>query len=153
MRKLLLAFLICTSTAAFAQKTNFSGNWKLDTTKTQFGQAPKYMIPWKIKVDQQADDIVIMRTPLDTAMQEQAVVKETLNFNGSVFQQLSGGKNVTTKIVWPDDHSFTLTRNGSLNATETWTLEDDGKTLFIDRFVEQTSNGFKYEIKCYYDKQ
>ena len=42
MRKLILAFLICTTTAAFAQKTNFSGTWKLDTTKTQFGGGPKY---------------------------------------------------------------------------------------------------------------
>lgn len=158
MRKLILAFLICTSTAAFAQKTNFSGTWKLDTTKTTFktesGPAPKDIIPWTVKIDQQSDQLVLTRISIDSAMHDLAPVKETLAFDGTPLQRKVSDAQVTTSLRWLDDASVKLDRNGGkLIASETWTLEDGGKTLVIDRTVEQKSNGFKYAIKGYYTKQ
>jgi len=132
MRKLILAFLICCSTAAFA---------------------PKTLIPWTIKVDQQADHLLLSRINVDEQMQEQAPITETLSFDGTPFQRNNGDNQVTTTLNWSDGSSFVLTREGGQKATETWTLADNGQTLVIDRAVEQKSNGFKYEIKCYYTKQ
>ena len=153
MRKLILAFLICTSMSAFAQKTNFSGSWQLDTAKTVFGEAPKTIIPEKITVDQQSDKLLLGRINVNEQQQEQPAVAETLLFDGTPFQRTTGDSQVSTMLHWPSDTSFVLTRDGILKATETWTLADNGKTLVIDRSVEQKSNGFKYTIKCYYNRQ
>ena len=153
MRKLILTFLVCTSLSAFAQKTNFSGTWQLDTLKTAFGEAPRSIIPKIIKIDQQAAQLVLTRISLNDQMQEQPAMMETLALDGTPFQKTPAATPVTTTLHWLDDSTLMLTRNGTLNATETWTLEDGGKTLFIDRSVEQKSNGYKYTIKCYYTRQ
>jgi hypothetical protein len=158
MKKLILAFLICTSTSVFAQKTNFSGTWKLDTTKTTFktasGDAPKDIIPWTVKIDQQSDQLVLTRISIDSAMHDQAPVKETLAFDGTPLQRTSDGAQVTTAIHWLNYASFSLSRSGhKLIASENWTLEDAGNTLVVDRTVQQKSNGFKYAIRCYYQKK
>jgi hypothetical protein len=153
MRKLILAFLICTSTAAFAQKTNFSGTWQLDTVKTIFGDGPHWIIPKTVKVSQTANALVLTRVSLNSDMQEQPPVTETLSFDGKPFSRPSGDATITTALTWTDNAGFTLTRKGaSSNATENWTLEDGGKTLVIDRAVKQ-NDGFQYTIKCYYTKQ
>jgi len=153
MKKIIFAFLICCTTAAFAQKINFSGSWQLDTNKTAFGEAPKNIIPWNLTVAQQADKLVLTRVLLNEQLQALPPKVETLALDGTPFQQTAGDTQIVTTIHWLDDASLMLTRNGTISATETWTLEEDGKTLFIDRSVEQKSNGFKYNIKCYYTRQ
>jgi len=153
MTKIVFLFLICCATSAFAQKSNFSGTWKLDTIRTTFGQGPSWTIPKKLTVAQHTDSLVLTRVNLNTQMQEQTPVTETLTFDGKPFQRTIQETQVTTTLQWLEDNSFKLTRNGNLNATETWRLEDSGKTLVVDRSVEQRSNGFKYTIKGYYNKE
>jgi len=153
MRKVIFLILICSTTVAFAQKTDFSGAWRLDTTRTTFGQVPKWTIPKTITVNQQTDRLVLTRVNLNSDMQEQQAVTETLDFDGTPFLWTIGETHVTTTLHWPNDSSFLLTRSGNVNAKENWTLEDGGKILVVDRSVEQKSNGFKYTIKGYYDKE
>lgn len=152
MRKLILALLLCSSMAATAQKSNFSGGWLIDKTRTEFGKAPESVIPRSMKVDQQADKLMLSRINLNEQLAEQPATTETISFDGSPFVRNAATGKVTTTLSWLDDQSFKLTRKGSMTATENWTLEGSGKTLVINRSVEQ-ADGFKYEIKCYYNRQ
>jgi len=155
MRKLIFAFLICTSMSAAAQKTNFSGNWLINKTRTNFSRASaaEWVVPKTIKVDQQAAQLILTRISTDGQLQQLAPITETLAFDGTPFQRVpASGATVTTTIHWLGDTSFTLTRKGAASATETWTLEDNGKTLVIDYSVDQADGG-SYKIKCYYDRQ
>ncbi len=152
MRKLIFTLLVCSSMSAFAQKTNFSGSWLVNKTKTDFGKAPESIIPKSIKVEQQSDKLTLTRINLNDALEEQPPITELLSFNGQPFVRNHASGTVTTTLNWLDDQSFKLIRKGSVTATETWTLADNGKTLLIDRNVEQP-DGFKYETKCVYDKQ
>ena len=154
LRTIIVAFLILNSVSTFAQKTNFSGNWTIDTIRTVFGQAPKTVIPKTIKIDQQADILTLTRISINAQFQEQAPVTEALSLAGTPLQRTVDGGQVITTLRWLNDTSLALTRNGvNFNATETWSLEDGGKTLVIKRAVEQKENGFKYVLKCIYNKQ
>jgi len=144
--------MICVSFSAFAQKTNFSGTWKLNKEKTEFGEAPIWIVPQSLTVTQQSDHLVLTRTSLNDQNKEQEPISETLTFNGKPFERTATGKTITTTVQWTNNQSFNLERDGTTKATETWMLADSGKTLVIDRAVVQISNGYKYSIKCYYDK-
>jgi len=153
MRKLILAFLISTSMSAVAQKANFSGNWLIDKSKTNFDHAAEWVVPKIIKVDQQAGKLILTRINIDNQQQEQTPVTETLAFDGTPFQRTpTAGNTVTTTLNWQNDQSFILVRNGTQTATETWTQENNGKTLVVNRVVA-LADGRQYTIKCYYSKQ
>lgn len=152
MRKLIFILLLFISFHAFAQKKNFSGTWLLNKVKTDLEKAPEWVIPKTIKIDQQADKLILIRTSLDASLNEQAPVQETLSFDGTPFIRNAGsGSVITTAIHWTDDQTFTLNRKGSNTANETWSLLNEGKVLSIVRTVEQ-EDGLKYTLKCYYDK-
>jgi hypothetical protein len=90
---------------------------------------------------------------INANMLEQPPVIETLAFDGTPFQFTIGDTHVATTLHWLNDSSIILNRIGNVIATETWMMEKGAKTLVIDRSVEQKSNGFKYTIKGYYDKE
>jgi hypothetical protein len=155
MKKLMFLVLLCSSVTAFAQKINFSGSWLINKTRTDFigSRAAEWVVPKTLKIDQQADKLILIRMSIDNQLQDLPPVSETLAFDGTAFQRTqASGLAVTTSLHWLDNTSFTLTRKGTNETEETWTLEDNGKTLVVDRNVEQ-ADGSKYEIKCYYDKQ
>jgi hypothetical protein len=154
MKKILLILLLLSPVLAFAQKTNFSGTWQINKDKTDFAgaRAAEWVVPKTIKTDQQNDKLVLTRISVDRDMQEQPGIVESLPFDGAPFQRTSGDSKIYTTLHWINDNSFTLNRKGTLTATENWTLEDEGKTLVIDRSVEQADGG-SYKLKCYYDKQ
>jgi len=145
--------LLCSAMTVFAQKTSFSGNWIINKDKMDFGQAPEWVIPKNIKVEQGADKLTLTRISLDQSLAEQAPITETLAFNGKPFLRTpASGPLVTTTLHWLNDQSFTLVRKGTSIVTEIWTLEDGGKTLVVNRDVTQ-DNGLKYNLRCYYTIQ
>ncbi len=155
MKQLLIIFFLAnTSIAAFAQRTDFSGMWILDKSRTQFGDAPEYVLPRYYKVDQQSSKIILSITTVDQQSKDEPTVVDSLGFDGVPFERKSTSGLIASSLKWNNDRSFTLTKKSQkVNITETWTEEDNGKTLVCDRSVEQTGNGFKYNIKGYYTKQ
>ena len=125
MKKLLMLLLMSYSTAAFAQKSNYSGTWQLDTTKTVFGKAPIWIIPKTIIVEQKVDKIILNRINLDTQFHDQPAVTETLPFDHTSYVYSLPSGAVSTTLNWSDDQSFNISRKGALTVFETWTLEDN----------------------------
>ena len=157
MKKLFTAALLCAATGAFAQKTNFSGNYKVNEEKVNWGPAPKYILPRYIKVEQLKDKVIIARTPLNQQLEEQSPVVDTISFDGTVFNKLNAnGTKTSSSLKWTDDKSFVLIRKSvgtdgvvSNTTTETWILEDAGKTLFVSRDID---GRMKYNTKAYFSK-
>jgi hypothetical protein len=148
-----ISFTLMTRTA-MAQKTDFSGSYTIDTSKTNFGQAPKWTVSKNLKVSQQKSEVILSLTGLNEDLTERAPVTDSLAFDGTPFQR-SAGDGLTTICIlkWVSDQSFVISRKtGKRSVSETWTLEDGGKSLVVERSVEQ-ANGLKYTIKCIYDRQ
>jgi hypothetical protein len=137
-----LAFLITPAIflafTSLPDKANFSGEWKLNETKSDLGQFGPYA-PRTIKVQQKADSIMISKTA-PGFNGEDVTLTETLPFDGKeVESTVFGTSKRKASAKWSDDgQSLTITYNLALDfngqtteikGTETWTLADGGKTL------------------------
>ena len=140
--KKLLTFLIAPallfSFTTLPDKANFSGEWKLNETKSDLGQFGPYA-PHTIKVQQKADSITISKTA-PGFNGEDVTLAETLPFDGKeVESTVFGTSKRKASAKWSDDgQTLTITYNLMLDfngqtteikGTETWTLADGGKTL------------------------
>ncbi len=153
---LLLSFTI------LADKANFSGDWKLNEGKSDFGQRGARFATKELKVDQKDDAISISRTTPSFHGGDDVTNTETLTFDGKEVQSTGFGNSTRkSSLKWADDgQSFAITsnttmdRNGqtvTFSATETWTLEDGGKSLTVTS-VRTTQQG-DVTTKAVYDKQ
>jgi hypothetical protein len=147
---MLLSFLILPQ----QQKADFSGSYVINKSKVDFGGAPEWVLPKTLKVFQSSEKIVVITTLLDDDLKEMAPVSDTLGIDGKGFDRKgSSGSQITSSVKWINDQSLQINvQSGKRHVVETWTLEDNGKSLSENREVEQ-ANGVKYNMKAYYDKQ
>ena len=141
----------------FAQ-TNFSGGYAIDTAKTDFGRAPQWVLPVSFTINQQGAKVTVTRYTRD-AQGNKNSYSEQLTPYDTVTTKITGNLSRKTILTWGTDQTnfmliyFTTDSTGKpLNkATEKWSLQEGGKTLVLDRFVEQ-ANGLSYPITGYYTK-
>jgi hypothetical protein len=151
-----------------AQTVNFSGTWQLDKTRTSFktsirnmvGTLPEYVLSRALRIVQTSSSLIIDRTNLTPMLEEKHYIQQ-ISFDGKSSQTLSATGNTEADSLDRKSNKTTLvigittttpTGDPSFNVIETWSLADDGRTLVIDRQVEQ-HDGTIYEIKGYYNKQ
>lgn len=141
-------------------RTNFSGNWTLDASKSDLGQFADYATH-TIKTDQAADSITISRTAPSFNGDDNTSV-ETLTFDGKQCNtKLYGESTKTATLKWADDgqsfsetYKLNLDFNGQqmeINGTEKWSLADGGKTLVIEN--SSSSSFGDISTKAVYTKQ
>lgn len=135
---LLIAPALFFSFNTLPDHANFSGEWKLNESKSDLGQFAPYA-PRTIKVTQTADSITIAKTA-STMTGEDMTLTETLSYDGKETKSTVYGTSTrTASAKWSDDgQSLTITYdlmldfNGQqteIKGTEVWKLADDGKTL------------------------
>ena len=139
-KKMLFALLI-PSAVLFSFKTvadhpNFSGDWKLDESKSELGEFGG-RVARSLKADQKDNDITIARTTPGFNGGDPVTTTLTLTFDGKVTESEGfGGSKRKSTASWSADGS-TLTVNTSttferdgqtseFKSTETWTLTKDG---------------------------
>jgi hypothetical protein len=153
--------MVCTAATAIINTADFSGEWKLNETKSDLGQFNGRGAAKKIKIDAvQADGMSFERTSTNQAGEE-VVRKEKLTFDGKETENASFGtskKKSTAK--WSDDGSslvinstILFDRNGDvteIKQKETWKLTDNGQALSIE---SNSSSSFgENSMKLVYDK-
>ncbi len=132
--RVLTALVIVCGLALAADKPNFSGTWKLETAKSDFGSFPP---PTKstLKVDHQ-DPKLNFASTAETEMGEQTVELKLLT-DGTESTNEVMGMQVKTTAKWDGNaiamQSKVTTPNGDVTLDERWSLADDGKTLTIER--------------------
>jgi hypothetical protein len=135
-------FCLCTS-ATMLYVVNFSGDWKLNESKSEIGQFGRGAARSIKVVSSDANGIVIERT--STNQQGEAVVrKENLTFDGKEFETTGGFGNSKRKMKakWSADGNAmiidavtVIDRDGQtmeIKQSETWKLSADGSTLTIE---------------------
>lgn len=155
-------FCICTS-ATIVNSVNFSGEWKLNESKSELGQGG-FGAARTIKIaSSDANGISIERISTNRDG-EQVSRTEKLTFDGKeVESQNQGGFGNSTRKAsakWSDDGQSmiinavsTFDRNGEkmeIKQKETWKLGDGGQTLTIE---SSSSSSFgERTMKLVYDK-
>jgi hypothetical protein len=149
LRSLLLTsslFLLLTSMMVVAMNANFSGDWKLNESKSDLGEFGSRFAPKKLKITGQADGMSVDRVSVNQ-QGEEVTMTEKLTFDGKEAESTvfgSSKKKSTTK--WSDDgqvltvnSTIMFERNGEtteIKMTEVYKLIDNGQALS----VESTSN-------------
>jgi hypothetical protein len=161
MKELLIAFSVSILTGIFPRETDFSGKWVINKDKVEWGQAPVYVLPYSFEIKQKKLNLTIQRTVIDDKENKNQYTEEFNNKRqDSVVVSTSNSMRKIYRFQWNDDHrQFTVGSQNILadgtrgnTSTETWSLDEAGKTLQIRRDVKQ-ADGFEYTITGYYDKQ
>ena len=158
-----LISLLVTS-GAFAQQPNllagFTGKWEIDMKKTDFERVrvPIWLLPRSLEIKQKKEVVTIDSKWYDQQI-KQHYYTEYLPLDGTAAELIlaDGGKRVVSLQPNYQGTGFvlsvhTLKSNGEQDKdfTETWALEDNGKTLTIDRKAQQAND---YSIKAYYNRK
>ena len=150
-----LILLAGCSNSAKSQKANFSGIWKVDSLKSNNGG---FVSAVTLKIEQTTDTISIKPT-LRTGRGEIRSFTIKLPLDGKTVTNTSGTTKSSLSIKWSgqalvETSSFyENTHNTTYQATETWTLSPDSKTLTIDRVVANDGNGGHGTSKAVYNRE
>ncbi|MEO7529984.1 MAG: hypothetical protein ABIS69_01190 [Sediminibacterium sp.] len=134
----LIAFtmVICSSYTLSAQRTSFSGDWKLDESKSELGEFGG-RIARSVKAEQKDDAITVTRTTPGFNGGDPVTTSVSLPFDGKVVESEGfGGSKRKSTAKWSEDGK-TLMINSTMNferdgesfefkSTESWTIISDG---------------------------
>jgi uncharacterized protein YodC (DUF2158 family) len=143
------------SNSAKSQKANFSGIWKVDSLKSNYGG---FVSAVTLKIKQTTDTISIEQT-VRTGRGEIRSSTDKLRLDGKTMTNTSGTTKGSVSIKWSgralvETSSFHEdTHNTTYQATETWTLSPDSKTLTIDRVVANDGEGGHGTSKAVYHRE
>ena len=157
---LLIPCFLLFSFTTVNNRANFSGDWKLDESKSELGNAAGRTAR-SLKAEQKDNDITISRTTPGFNGGDPVTTTYTVTYDGKVTESEGfGGSKRKSTAKWSDD-GLTLTINSvmtferdgqttEIKRTEVWKLSDGGKVLTI----ESTSNfgGNENKQKFVYDK-
>lgn len=117
-------------------RANFSGDWKLDESKSELGNAAGRTAR-SLKAEQKDNDITISRTTPGFNGGDPVTTTYTVTYDGKVTESEGfGGSKRKSTAKWSDD-GLTLTINSVMNferdgqamefkSNETWSLTGDG---------------------------
>jgi len=156
---LALTMAVCTSLSVNAQRASFSGEWKLDESKSELGQFGS-RAAISIKADQKEDAITVTKTTPGFNGGDPITTTVTLTYDGKVVESEGfGGAKRKSTAKWSDDgktltvsSNMVLERDGQsfeIKSTENWTLTKDG---WLSIVTNSSSPRGESTIKAVYTK-
>jgi hypothetical protein len=117
--------------ALAADKPNFSGDWKMNAAKSNFGAIPA-PATYTRKVTHMEPSITIENTQTGTALGDQHDTR-TYTTDGKEVSYQANGADVKAAITW-DGNALLINSKASIQGMDilikdTITLADDGKTM------------------------
>jgi hypothetical protein len=130
---LFVGLLLCSPAVLAADKPDFSGNWKLNVEKSDFGPMPK---------PEKADFAIVHKEPelkvKTTAVSSMGEVTNDVRIltDGTAFTNTMHGQEVKGTAKW-DGKTLVVTQTLEMQGTaitfvQKWTLSDDGKSITQD---------------------
>lgn len=141
-------------------KTDFSGKWKLNESKSELGQFANFA-PRLIETLQTDSGISISRTA-KSFDGEDVTTKEVLTFDGKLAESaMFGQSKKKSSFSWSEGekvmtitYTLLLEFNGQsseVKGKEVWTLGDDGNTITVKN--NSSSSFGELDTKSVYEKQ
>lgn len=159
------ALVLFGAVQAYAQQVNFSGKWKLDTTKSDFGKVPHFVIFNQAVIRQTKDSVNLTSVTSDrdghdrpaetvayalNGKPNQNTLEDTIKVVGS-FGYAADGKTLLKKQTYTlaaDPQKVLKVRQDS------WSLSVDGQELTVKRELKSfNKKEVSFTIVAVYDKQ
>lgn len=150
---LAIAALLTCGAAMAADKPNFSGNWKLNNSKSDFGPMPQGPDKFERKVDHKDPEMKISTTQ---AMQgNERTTDSAYTIDGKEHEIQMGPATAKVTATWKESVLEVLAKReiqgNAITSAEKWTLSADGKVLTIDTEIDTPQGNLK--LKFVMDKQ
>lgn len=146
-----LLFVMSVSTVT-AQKVNFSGYWKLNKEKSDFGKISPNSAPVRATVKQESKQIIVEWSQV-YGTGDSTVYTEKLNLDGTPSEaRIIDGKVKTSLVKWSEDGMklmVTSRYSSGMTGQVVWSLVDNGRVLMLQR----TINGNDYPVSYSYNKR
>lgn len=152
LKALAAILFVCVCGLTAADKPDFSGEWSLNASKSDFGPmpAPEKMIR---KIEHKDPDLKIATT---TAAQGNERKNEAAyKTDGSESVNKSGSGESKSVVKWEGSNLTIATKREiqgmTIEQNEKWTLSEDGKTLTIEGLLKAPQG--ELNLKMVMDKQ
>jgi len=153
LRTVLFAIAVLAGTAVAADKPSFSGDWKMNAAKSDFGPIPA-PATYTRKVTHAEPSITIEDTQTGTALGDQHNTR-TYTTDGKEISYQANGADVKSSATWNGDalqiNSKVSLQGMEIAVKDELALSDDGKTL-TDAIHMGTPQG-DLDFKVVFDKQ
>jgi hypothetical protein len=157
-RRAVFALTLAGVAALAAERPNFSGEWKLNSGKSDFGpmagNAPTSMTR---KIEHKGDDLSATTTQATPNGERTQTSKYKTDGSDSVNKAQTPMGEIEVKSVASWDGAKLVVKTSreiqgaQITQTETWTLSEDGKMLTVDNKISSPMGDF--DIKLVMDKQ
>ena len=126
-------------------KPNFSGTWKLNVERSDFGLFPKPAEGWTIKMDHHGTEVWTM--PAEGPEKKHVIYTD--GRKSEVETDEVGRMTITA--AWEESVLVITSKYGETKQTERWSLSKDGKVWTSIRHLEASIG--EGDLKHLYDKQ
>jgi hypothetical protein len=152
-RQILAGFVLLTLAAlSAAAKPNFTGNWKLNTAKSDFGQFPAPSAMTQKATHEDPSLKVATKMATDNGDME---YESTYSTDGKETKNPFGPNEMKSVAKWEGDALSIQTKgqfgDNEITIQDRWELSEDGKTLTMKRHF--TSSMGEMDQKIVLDKQ
>ena len=155
MIKRVIFTIALAQTLCFAQKTDFSGTWTLNKTKSNFGSLPEQMIPDAATRTITSSEASMKMSGMDKSSRGERALQLTFKLDGSPSVNAQRGADVTTNAAWDGDAVVMKSKidvgGTAVDMEERYSLSADRQVLFNDTKVMGTPIG-DVVIKYAYDR-
>jgi len=138
--------------ASAAEKPNFTGSWKLNVSKSDFGPVPP---PEKLEQTIKHEDPKLNINTLNVGQQGEIKSETTYNTDGKESINKQAGVETKSVAVWDGDKLVIKYKREiqgmEIAFVDTWTLGAEGKSYTIVRDLSTPQGDFKLTIVM--DKQ
>jgi hypothetical protein len=153
LSKVLLIVAVLSGVAVAADKPNFSGEWKLNAAKSNFGPLPA-PATYTRKVTHTEPTITIEDTQTGTALGDQHDTR-TYTIDGTEISYQANGADVKAAMIWAGAalhiEAKASVQGMDIKITDEVTLGDNGKTM--NDAVHIAAPQGDIELKLVFDKQ
>ena len=128
------------ATVSQTDKSDFSGTWTLDESKTDFGEGPHFAAH-QLVVSQNENELTVERSSTGRNGREFKFTSD-YKLDGQQHDLEMGNRTAKVTAAWMNsgkevqiDTKMKFERNGEtieFNSIENWSLSEDGKTLTIN---------------------
>jgi hypothetical protein len=135
MRRIIVLLFVVALIASAQSKPNFSGEWKLNTAKSSFGEMPP---PDSMSSKIEHKDAAFKSTTQQSSQNGDFTLEMSCTIDGPECSYGGGPLKMKALLKWDAD-AITVESKGKFNeefefeAKDRWTLSSDGKVLTMKR--------------------
>ena len=147
---ILLVFTVFGSSLVFAQKPNFTGNWKMNKAKSDLGMYAEAIIDIKLKIEHEGVNFKTVSTS-NTTMQGEVTQEFSYTTDGKEIKNTDAQGNPMTSVAkWKDNvlviNTTVESPMGSAEIKVEYSLSEDKKQLNMNQNINSPMGEVVFKV-------